>query len=221
MLLWFAPIILYPMLWNYVILNQSFQYYDFTSILIFTIGLLFIMKENYIAFLITFIFGIINKETAGYLIFAYLLFNYKIIFTRKIILNVIILGSMFIAYKLFLSYLFRNNPGDTFEVGFQENIRIITNLFNNRIFMKNLGLNFGGLYIFVILLFVTGRWEKYPDRRKILINLAFIPYIILGIYIIYFTEVRVYTEPIPMVTTLFIIYLSTFKKFNLKPKKVE
>lgn len=216
-ILFLAPAILYPILWNYVILNQSFQFYDFTAILIFTLGLYFIVKENFKFLLIVFIVGLINKETIIYLLFAYLLFNYKIIFTKKIILNSLFLSALFLGYKLFLGYVFRNNPGDPFEIGFAVNMKILEDLPHNRIYQKNLMLNFGAIYIFVLLLFITGRWKKFPDRRKTYMNLAFIPYILLGVYITYFTEVRVYTELIPMVTTLFIIYLSTFKKFNIQP----
>ncbi len=215
--LFLAPVILYPILWNYVILNQSFQFYDFTTILIFTLGLYFIVKENFKLLLVVFIVGLINKETIIYLLFAYLLFNYKTIFTRKIILNSALMVVLFIGYKLFLGYIFRNNAGDPFEIGFTENIEILKVLPHNRIYQKNLALNFGTLYIFILLLFITGRWKKFPDRHKIYMNLAFIPYILLGVYITYFTEVRVYTELIPMVTTLFIIYLSTFKKLNIQP----
>ena len=218
---YYTLIILYPILWNYIILNQSFQYYDFTAILIFTIGLYFIVTENFKGLLITFIMGIINKESAVYLAFSYLFFNYKYIFTRKIILNTLLLGIIILVFKALLSYIFQNNPGATYEIGFGENIRILSNLFNNRIFMKNLGFNFGALYIFVILLFITGRWKIFPDKRFVFVNLAFIPYIILGIYMIYLTEVRVYTELIPMVTTLFLLYLSTFEKFKLHPQKME
>ncbi len=207
-LLWIAPVILYPILWNYIILNQSFQYYDFTAILLFTAGLYYILNEKMGLFIVIFIIGILNKETAGYLIFAYLLFNYKNIFTKKVILNTFLLGIILIGYRLLLNYIFRNNPGDTFEVGYYENIRIVKELFSNRILLKNLALNFGGLYIFVILLFVTGAWKKYPDRRKVYMNLALVPYYIFGIYVTYITEVRVYTELIPMITTLFLIYLT-------------
>jgi hypothetical protein len=204
------------MLWNYVILNQSFQYYDFTTILIFTIGLYFIVTENFAGLLIIYIIGIINKESVVYLAFSYLLFNYKDIFTKKVILNTLFLGIILIVFKVLTSYLFKNNPGDTFEVGWHENLRILLNLFNNRVFMKNLGLNFGGLYILVILLFISGRWKKFPDKRLIFLNLAFIPYLLLGFYMIYFTEVRVYTELIPMITTLSIVFISSFEKFKLK-----
>ncbi len=219
--IFYTLVILYPILWNYIILNQSFQYYDFTAILIYTIGLYYIVTENFKGLLITFIIGIINKESAVYLAFSYLLFNYKEIFTKKIIFNTALLGLILIVFKILTSYIFRDNPGATYEVGLTENIRILTNVLNNKVFMKNLGFNFGVLYIFAVLLFVSGRWKKFPDRRFIFVNLAFVPYIILGLYMIYFTEVRVYTELIPMVTTLFLVYLSTFKNFKLYPKKME
>ncbi len=220
LMLWIAPVILYPILWNYVILNQSFQYYDFTAILLTIFGLYFITRENFKGLLIIFIIGVINKETIGYLIFSYLLYNYKIIFTKKIIFNTIILGVIFVGVKLLLNYIFRNNPGATFEIGYYENIRIVSELFGNKVMLKNLALNFGGLYIFALLLFITGAWLKYHDRRLVYVNLAIVPYYIFGIYITYITEVRVYTELIPMITTLFLIYLSNIKRlgFNFTGK---
>lgn len=221
LLLWLSPVILYPMLFNYVLLNQSFQYYDFTAILIFTIGLYFIIKENFTLFLVTFIIGLINKETAGYLIFAYLLYNYRSLLTRKVIVSTTVLGILFIGWKLLLGYIFRDNPGDSFEVGYSENIRIVKELFSNRVLLKNLALNFGGLYIFVILLFVTGAWKKFPNKKLLYINLVIIPYYIFGIYITYITEVRVYTELIPMITVLFLIYLSNFKRAGFFTVKAE
>jgi hypothetical protein len=217
LLLWYAPLILYPMIWNYVILNQSFQYYDFTSILIFTIGLYFIANENFSGLLIIFIIGLLNKETIVYLVFAYLFYNYKSFFTVKIIIRTAILGTLFIGWKLLINYIFRDNPGASFEVGYYENIRIIKELFSNKVLLKNLALNFGGLYIFVLLLFVTGAWKKFPDRKLLFMNLAIVPYYIAGIYVTYITEVRVYTELIPMITTLFLIYLSSFEKPGLEP----
>lgn len=213
-----APVILYPVLWNYVILNESFQYYDFTAILIFTVGMYYIIKEKFSTFLFIFIIGLINKETIVYLIFVYALFNYKNLFTKKIILNAGLLATIFLGYKLLLNYMFSANPGDTYEVGYLYNIQLFKDLPHNRIIQKNLAFNFGCLYLFTILLFITGRWKKFPDKKKVFLNLAFIPYVLLGVYITYFTEVRVYAELIPMITSLFIIYLTTISKLKLLPK---
>jgi hypothetical protein len=219
--LFLAPIIIYPMLWNYVLLNQTFQYYDLCAVLFFVLGLYCIIKDNFKLLLIVFVLGIFNKETAVYLIFAYLLFNYKSVFKLKILINTIILAVIFITAKSLLVYIFRNNPGDAFEITFSVNIDIIKNIFRNRIYAKNISLSFGGLYIFAVLLFISGRWKKFPDLKMVFVNLAIVPYLLLGIFLIYFTEVRVYAELIPMFTTLFVIYLSTFEKLQLKPRVQE
>jgi hypothetical protein len=211
----YSLVIIYPIIWNYIILNQSFQYYDFTAILLFTAGLYFIVKENLLWFYVIFILGIINKETAGYLIFAYGLFNYKRLFTRKIITNLFLLGIIFISFKIFLGYIFINNPGDNFEIGYYENLNILSNLFSNKIYFKNIFLNYGGLYIFAVLLFITGKFLNFKNKKALFMNLTIIPYYILGIFITYITEVRVYTEIIPMIAILFLIYLSNYKIFKL------
>ncbi|MCC7159295.1 MAG: hypothetical protein IT281_07135 [Ignavibacteria bacterium] len=214
-LLWIAPVILYTMLWNYIILNESFQYYDFTAILFSVLGLYFIVRENFAAFFITLVIGIVNKETAGYLIFSYVLYNYRDAFKPKIIVRAAMLSAIFIGYKLLLGYVFRNNPGDPFEIGMDDNIKVISTFFSNKIIVKNILLNFGGLYVFAILLFVSGWWKKFPDKRLIMVNLTIIPYYVFGFYITYMQEVRVYTELIPMMTILFLIFLSNFKLSGL------
>ena len=216
-LLLFAPVILYPVLWNFVILNGSFQYYDFTAILVSTLGIYFIVKERFGLFLPVIILGLLNKESAAYLIFCYLLFNYRHIFTIKIIARTSLLAAVIIIIKITLGYIFRDNPGGNFEVGYFENMKILSGLFSDRTLFRNAFLNFGGMYVFGILLFLSGWWKKYPDKRKVFVNLTIIPYFIFGIYLTYITEVRVYTELIPMVTTLFLIFLSNFRRLGLEP----
>jgi hypothetical protein len=215
--LFLSPVILYPMLWNYILINRTYQYYDFTSIFIFIIGLYLIIKERFPAFFVLLIIGILNKETSGYLIPAYLLFNYRTVFTKKIIFRTGALIAVYIAIKVLLAYIFRNNPGDNVEICVEENIRIISTIFSNKIYFKHLALNFGGLYIFLFVLFFSSKWKQFPRRNLLLINLAFLPNIILGYFVTYYDEVRVYAEFIPLVTTLFLVYLSTFKKLNLQP----
>ncbi len=209
-----SPVILYPMAWNYILLNQSFQFYDFTAILFFTLGMLFIIREDFKRFLIIFPFAILNKETAAYLIFVYLFYNYKSIFTSRIILRTVLLTAIFLAIKTVLAVIFEKNQGDIFEICLPVNMEIISNLFLNRVYLKNIMLAFGGMYIFVVLLFLTGKWKLFSRKEKVYMNLAFIPYFVIGIFVCYFTEVRVYIEIIPMFTTLFIVYLTT--TFGLK-----
>jgi hypothetical protein len=210
-----APFIIYPMIWNYILVNDTFQYYDFTAILLFTIGIYFIIKDNFKALLIVFIIGLINKETIVYLTFAYLLFNYKTIFTKKIIFNTFVLGLIFIIIKVLLYFIFIANQGAPVEWGYLKNIQTLSTIWKNHIAAKDILLSFGGLYIFAILLFITGKWRRFTGselKGKLLLNLVIIPFIIIVGITSYFEEVRVYTELIPLFTTLFLLYLSTHKK---------
>ncbi len=218
-LLFITPVILYPMLWNYVILNEICQYYDFTSIFLFTLGLYYIVKEKFLYLFIVFTIAIFNKETIGYLVFAYLLFNYKNFFTKKILLNSFILISVYVLIKIILAYIFRNNPGSHVQLCMNENTDTLINLFSNRVYFKHVFFNFGGLYLFLFVLFLSGRWKMFPSRKLLFINLAFLPNIVVGYFITYYDEVRVYAEFIPLMTTIFLIYISTFSKFNLQPVK--
>jgi hypothetical protein len=218
-LLFYAPVILYAMLFNYIILNQTLQYYDFTAILICTAGIYFIVKKKFGYFAVVFMIGLINKESAAFLIFSYLLFNYKEIFKIKIILRTILLAVLIVAVKAGLAYIFRNNPGDNIEICYYENVRILQNHLFEWGVIKPVFLNFGGLHIIMLILFLSGMWKNYPDLQKLLVNLTILPFYLIGIYITYIVEVRVYTELIPMITTLFLIYLSNFKKSGLIPRQ--
>ena len=212
-----ATFIIYPMIWNYVILNSIFQYYDFTAILIFTLGLYLIIKEKFLLLNLVFIAGVLNKETSGYLVVAYLLFNYKTIFTKKIIFRGLFMVALYAIIKIILGVIFRGNPGDPVELCMNENIKIIQSFFSNRLYFIHIVFSFGLIHIFFYILFLTGRWRKFPSRRLLFINLAFFPNILVGFFVTYFDEVRVYAEFIPLVTTLFLIYLSTFRRLNFRP----
>lgn len=219
-ILWISPVILYTMLWNYVILNQSFQYYDLTAIMFFIAGLYFIVNENFIKLFIIFVLGIVNKETSVYLVFAYLLYNYKSFLTKRIIIKALLMIAVFFLWKFFLSFVFRANPGDDVEIGFYENVKIMNELFKDRVLMKNFFLNFGGLYVFAVILFISGKWKLFNQRGLLYVNLTVIPYYVIGLFVTYITEVRVYTELIPLITTMFLIYLSLNNKvFNYFYKK--
>lgn len=218
-LLLFTPLILYTILFNYVILNQSFQYYDMTAILICIIGLYYIVTEKFTAFVLVFLIGLFNKESAAYLIFSYVLFNYREFFTFRVIGRTALLAAIIVAVKLSLGYIFRINPGDNFEIGYYENIRFAGSLFSEWKYFKPVFFNFGGIYIFAVLLFVLGWWKRFPRRRMLMANLTIVPFYVLGIFMTYIIEVRVYTELVPMITTVFLIYLSNFELSGLKPAK--
>jgi hypothetical protein len=213
-----APVIVYPMVWNYVLLSQTFQYYDLCAVFFFVLGLYLIVKGRFSFLLIVFVLALLNKESSVYLIFAYLLYNYKSIFKIRTIANTLIMAAIFVGIKLFLSHIFRNNSGDDFEVTVYGNLETVQNFFQSHVYAKSIFLNFGGIYLFTVLLFITGRWRKFNHLERlplIFINLVFVPYILFGIFLVYYIEVRVYAELIPVFTTLFLVYLSTDGKIPM------
>lgn len=209
----FSIIIIYPMVWNYVLLNEIFCYYDMTSILLFTIGLYLIAKEKFWGLLTIFFIGLFNKETIAYLVFSYVFFNYSTLFTRKIVIRTAILVIIFLFIKILLYSVFGYSPGSFVELCYWYNVKIPKLFFTNILFTKTLLLNFGGMYILVILLFLSKYWKELITKLNkglIYINFTFIPFLALGFLIVYYQEVRVYAELIPIVTTLSIIYIIKF-----------
>jgi len=213
-----AVLILYPMTWNYILLNQLFSFYDFSSILFYTLAMYLVLKERFGMLVIVFAIGLINKETIAFIIPAFIFYNYRRIFSKDVIMKSSLLVLIFVLFKGIMFYIFRNNPGNIVEIAIRGNLDMLKNLFQNYIYIKNIFLNFGAMYIFAVLLAVKlFRGLEIPgiSREKIYINYVFVIYLVLGIYIIYFTEVRVYAELMPMLTTLFILYLSTYIKLGI------
>jgi hypothetical protein len=211
----FSIIIIYPIVWNYIILNEIFSYYDMTSILFFTIGSYFIAKNKFLSLLIIFFIGLFNKETIAYLVFSYMFFNYSSLFTKKVGLRTTLLVMIFAFVKILLYYRFSNNPGSFVELCYGNNIKIPSLIVTNILFTKAVLLNFGGMYILVILLFFSRYWKEFKtkvNKSLVYINFTFIPFLVLGFFIVYYYEVRVYAEIIPIITTLSIIYLTKFYK---------
>jgi len=199
---------------------MTFAFYDFAAVLFFTLGLYFIIKGNNKFLLIIFVIGLLNKEAIVYLIFAYVFFNYKQFFNKKVLFNTIILTVIFVVFKVIMYYVFIHNTGSPVEYSLPVNIETLKELFRNRIIAKDIFLSFGGMYVFVVLLFVTGRWKSVPDRKMLAAMMVFIPYFIVGSFVLQFAEVRVYSELIPTTTMLFFMYLGTFGKLKFEPRSL-
>jgi hypothetical protein len=87
-----APIIIYPMVWNFIILNGQSFFVDFSNLTFILLGYYFIIKKRDIALLVTILTGSFNHDSIGFLIPMYLLFNYKKLFTGRVILITILLA---------------------------------------------------------------------------------------------------------------------------------
>ena len=213
---WLAPVIIYPMIWNFVIMNGQFFYMDFSVLLIITLGFYCIISGEYAWLLVVFFLGLLNHPSVGYLIPAFLLFNYKRLLTKKIIAYTLIMSVLYVATYKFMDYLFPSNAGYFIIFNLPRNLSLFTD-FPIHIIFRDLFFNFGGLHIFILLFFFTRLWKRYRGPF-LYVNLVTILYV-LSVFISFsIEEIRNYITIIPFVVILSLLYLSSFENSFLKPK---
>ncbi len=212
---WLASIIIYPMIWNYVIMNGQFFYMDFSILLIIILGFYCIVSEKYNWLLVVFFLGVLNHPSVGYLIIAFLLYNYRKLLKPGTIIYAAAMGVMYVGIYKFMDYIFSTTAGYFVIYNLPRNLSLI-NILPLHIIIRDLLFNFGGLHIFVIIFLIAGTWKKY--RGPLLyVNLVIIPYVISVFINFSIEEIRNYITIIPFVLILALLFLSTFENSFLKP----
>lgn len=212
-----APVIIYPMVWNFIILNGQSFYVDFSNLIFVLLGYYFIIKKMDIALLITIFIGSLNHDSIGFLIPMYLLFNYKKIFTGRVIVITMLLVLIIAGIKAILSEVFINNFGLSFRWNHIRNFYLINELPITHT-IRNIFLIFGGLHLIVFASIKNPVWKKISGPRS-MINMTFIPYVIIIFFIHSIEEARNYITAIPFIIIPFLIYLSSLNGNFLKLKE--
>lgn len=212
---WLAFVLFYPMFWHYIVINQIFEFTDFANLLLTLLGYYFIIKKNNKLLILTFLIGTFNHDSIGFLIVMYILFNIKRILKKDAILNTLIMVVLFIAVKKLMEYIFISNPGLSFRLNYNHNIMAFTKEPLHRV-IRNIFLMFGGLHLFVLYFFVSGKWKKF-NTEYLYITLTIVPYVII-IFLIHTTfEARNYIAAIPFILLQFLLYFTTHRNSFLKP----
>ena len=168
-------------------LPPMFQYtsfiYDFPLLLLYTLGLIFLYKQEWKIFLIIFVIGCINKDTTILLTLIFFLYYKgklsKDIFNKLLAAQLVI----FVLIKIVLFILFKNNPGTFVEFQLVDhNLRLVTE-YNLTLAASLLGL--------IVLVFY--KWDEKPDFLKISLS-ALIPLIFLTFFLGYLDKLRDYYE---------------------------
>lgn len=212
---WLASIIIYPMIWNYIIMNGQFFYMDFSILLIIILGFYCIVSQKNIWLLVVFLLGVLNHPSVGYLIIAFLLFNYKKLFKLNTIVYAAAMSIMYIGIYKLMDYIFPSTAGYFVIYNLPRNLSLI-NILPMHIIIRDILFNFGGLHLFILIFLITGTWKKY--RGPLLyVNLVIIPYVISVFINFSIEEIRNYITIIPFVLILALLFLSTFDNAFLKP----
>lgn len=212
---WLASIIIYPMIWNYVIMNGQFFYMDFSILLIIILGFYCVVSEKYNWLVLVFFLGVLNHPSVGYLIIAFLLYNYKKLFKPKTIIYAAIMSVLYIGTYRIMDAIFPATAGYFVIYNLPRNLSLI-HILPMHIIIRDLLFNFGGLHLFLIAFLIAGTWKKF--RGPLLyVNLVIIPYVISVFLNFSIEEIRNYITIIPFVMILALMFLSTFQNSFLKP----
>ena len=179
-------------------LPTMFQYtsfiYDFPLLLLYTLGLIFLYKQDWIKFLIIFLVGCINKETT--ILLTLIFYIYYKSGLKKELFNKLLIAqfAIFILVKSLLYFVFKNNPGTFIEFHLiDHNLRLLTG-YDLTLAVAVLGL----------ILLVFYKWNEKPSFLKTSLWM-FIPLVVLTLFLGYLDELRDYYEVYPAVI-IFIVH---------------
>ena len=212
---WLAPIIIYPMIWNLVIMNGQFFYMDFGLLLSMIVGYYFIVSDKPNWLLITFFIGLLNHSGVIYFIITYLLYNYKQIFRLKTIFYTAAMGIIFIGTIYIINMLLPGREGHIIINNSARNMSLFW-VHPKHLLIRDFLFNFGGLHFIVLILFITGQWKKFKGPL-LYIHLMIIPFLITMMYTFSIEEMRNYSAIIPNIVILCLFFLSTFENSFLRP----
>lgn len=216
---WLAPIIIYPMIWNLVIMNGQFFYMDFALLLSMIAGYYLIVSNKPNWLLLLFFLGLLNHSGVIFLVPSYLLFNYKKLFKVRTIFYAVAMVGIFIG---FISTINMMLPATS------EGHIIINNSMRNlslfwehpkHLLLRDLLFNFGGLHFIVLIFLLSGQWKKFKGPY-LYIHLTIVLFLISMFYTFSIEEMRNYSALIPNIVILSLMFLSTFENSFLKPLHV-
>jgi len=191
---WFINFISIIML---LALPPMFQYYsyiyDFPTLFLFTLGLVFLKQKNWGYFLTLFFIACFNKETTILLTLIFAIHHYKDSSISKKVYTKLILAQIFIfiLVKILLYFIFLNNAGGFVEFHLIDRNYLIFNGYSLSTFVL----------LLIILLGIFSRWNEKPRFLKDSIWIA-VPLIILTFFLGFLDELRDYYEVFPVIILL-------------------
>jgi hypothetical protein len=151
----------------------------------------------------------------GYLIIAFLLYNYRQLFKPKTIIYTVVMVMIYVGVYYTMNRIFSSDEGYFIILNLYRNLSLV-DILPMHIIARDFFFNFGGLHFFILIFFITTAWQRYISP-KMMINLTIIPYVFSVFLSFSVEEIRNYIAIIPFVMILCLLYLSTFENSFLKP----
>jgi len=191
---WFINFISIVMLFALPPMFQYYSYvYDFPTLFLFTLGLLFLKQRNWSYFLILFFIACFNKETTILLTLVFVIHHYKDSSISKKVYTQLIAAQLaiFLMVKILLYFIFLNNAGGFVEFHLIDRNYLIFNGYSLVVFVV----------LLTIFLGIFSRWDEKPKFLKDSLWIA-IPLLILTLFLGFFDELRDYYEVFPVIVLL-------------------
>lgn len=182
--------------------------YDFPALFLFTLGLALMVRRRWAAYLVVFVLGCFNKETIILLTMVFVIhfWNHERR-PRRFKTFVLVQVGLFAAIKSALAFVYRDNPGEFVEF---------------HLFDHNLDLwrayslaTIVACGAFILFLFHDWRGKPAFLRHGLWIM---IPLFVLGVFIGYLDEIRIYYEAYAIVVLLLAHSASHVLGFELRSR---
>jgi hypothetical protein len=195
----FAVALLFPMIWNYCLLNRIYYPFDMPSILFFVMGCHFIFQRKWWAYYPTLVLASLNRETSCFLIGVFLLTLYKNMPTKRLLWHILVQAIMWIGLRGAIYSLVGADLGFVRKTWIGFNARILRDMFafqgNGFRDWGKLLLIFGGTWL--VIPWVYRRQPAFLKRCLLVV----LPFVAVAGAKAVMDEVRNYGELIPVVLT--------------------
>ncbi len=190
-------ILFYILFWNFVALGIWLHPADIPAILFFIIGLISIQRNNFIKYFPIFVLACFNRESIILILFAYIITRKNLIEILSNLQIIIIYTVAWLAIKYLLYIIFKNNPteivdGNLFLLKFNENVEFLIGLFKFDKFYLLRFFAFGGIYLFIPVVF--NKLDSLTKKLLLIIPIFFVIVLFVG----KFQEMRVFAELVPI-----------------------
>ena len=169
--------------------------YDPAQLFLFTLALYLLATQRIQKFCVIFLVCCLNKETAILLIPVYALTSHtRSSSPRPYWRTLAAITAIYLCVKLFLSWLFRANPGFIFELHPLHNLDRLT-----------AGWSFPALGVFLgTVWLIRFRWQEKPAFLRVALPCILLPLVALALFMGFIEEWRGYYEAYPIVFALLV-----------------
>lgn len=168
--------------------------YDLSTAFFITLALNLLARKNFKAFYLLYPLSCLNRETTFLLTLLFIVYYYKKLSIRNYVFGLIYQVITYLLIRLFLMYIFRNNPGFPLYYRLIDNFHLHYSEPMNTIILAAV--------VLIVFIFVAYRWNTKPEFLRVSLQVFFPVLFILYVFLGGSFELRVFIEVYPILMLL-------------------